>query len=164
MVTTYCIVICSTNGTPGDGKFTFAFSLCKPMTCYPGMPDTAAVSCIHVSFSPAFFHLLKQWPCCMHSLYLHFWHQSSFMYHPRGWLPTKGHEWSNFYCSIFRFFSCHLKVLHNWLIITIILQCAQLCSQTYYPLHHTQVPLYHKATLHLSEQFGCSFQEHCQNK
>lgn len=53
MVTTYCIVICSTNGTPGNAVFTFAFSLCKPMSCYPGKPDTAAVSCIHVSFSPA---------------------------------------------------------------------------------------------------------------
>ena len=46
---TFCSVNKTQDFTPGNEKFIYSFSPCQPMSCYPGQPDSAAVSCVHVS-------------------------------------------------------------------------------------------------------------------
>ena len=50
----FFLTFCSVNGTrdytsPENEKYRYSFSPCQHMSCFPGQPDTAAVSCVHVS-------------------------------------------------------------------------------------------------------------------
>ena len=166
MVTNYCTVICSKNGTPGNAKFTYAFSPCQAMSCYSGKPDTAAVSCMHVSFSP--FVLPPIHKCC--NSYCYVLHSPISSSSGPAALHTSGTSLA--LCTIWE-----AKKATNVLTSTVLFSnffflpsqgppqllhteciadnhhCYVICTAVQPDLlptgPYTQVPLYHKATLYI---------------